>query len=62
MVYFRFIVQILEIIVKVDAKPQERLKNAQGEISYAQERGGANFDLVIVNDDLAESSACSFHR
>merc|ERR1712050_137302 len=35
---------------------QRRLKNAEGEISYAQQENGANFDAVIVNDSL--ETAC----
>ena len=33
-------------------KVAKRIENAKGEIEYAEAKGGANFDAVIVNDDL----------
>ena len=36
---------------------QRRLANAAAEIGYATERGGANFDAVLVNDDLEQCYA-----
>jgi len=37
---------------ETEARVQRRLANAAAEIGYASERGGANFDAVLVNDDL----------
>lgn len=37
---------------ETEEKLQRRLSNAADEIAYAQEGNGANFDKVIVNDDL----------
>jgi len=34
---------------------QRRLHNAKAELEYAEEGGGKNFDLVLVNDDLGEA-------
>ncbi|EOD25825.1 hypothetical protein EMIHUDRAFT_450399 [Emiliania huxleyi CCMP1516] len=42
---------------ETEARVQRRLANAAAEIGYATERGGANFDAVLVNDDLEQCYA-----
>lgn len=38
-----------------EEKIQRRLVNAKGEMAYAAENDGANFDLILVNDKLEET-------
>ncbi|KAK3258952.1 guanylate kinase [Cymbomonas tetramitiformis] len=37
---------------ETEEKVQKRLKGAKAELDYADDNGGANFDSIIVNDDL----------
>lgn len=40
---------------ETEEKVQKRLKGAKAELDYADDNGGANFDNVIVNDDLEKA-------